>query len=155
MHGTVTVTGHRVVLELDNLTQHRRFRKTMYAAAIDISSAEWIVEAPSACVSQFACQALPLADFGSITFGSATARSTSGTVGTIAKGAWDRTKINLTAGSRRFLVDRGTGDTAGTASPSGLRTGGSVFDVTYATVTISPPQYFGRQARLRATYVQH
>ena len=71
MHATVTVVGHQVTLELENLTRHRSFDKKLHAPSIDVSSAEWIVEAPSECVSQFACQALPLADFGSVTFDSA------------------------------------------------------------------------------------
>ena len=93
MHATVTVVGHQVTVVLDNLTSHRTFRRSMYAPSIDVSSAEWIVEAPSECISQLACQALPLADFGSVTFDSARATSTAGTTGSIMSPAWWRTKI--------------------------------------------------------------
>ena len=118
MHATVTVTGHRVVVELDDLTSHQSFRKVLRSAAIDVSSAEWIVEAPSQCISQYSCQALPLANFGSMTFDSASAVASDGTFGTIAGGDWTRTKIKLTAGAQRLIVTRNSSDSAGTAAPS-------------------------------------
>jgi hypothetical protein len=157
MQATVTVTGHRVVIDLVNLTQHRRFHKSLDATAVDVSSAEWIVEAPSSCLGQFACQALPLANFGSVTFGSAGAASTSGPAGTIADGRWSRTKIRLTPGGQRFITTGNTGDlAAGTAAPSALRSRGSVFDVSYAAVPVRARRSFTpRQAPLRAGYLKH
>src|SRR6185437_6963272 len=106
MHAAVTVTGHRVLVELDNLTRHHRFRKVVHSDAIDGSSAEWILEAPSECISQYTCQALPLANFGSITFDSASVVAADGTAGTIGRGDWARTKITLTAGAQRLIVSR-------------------------------------------------
>jgi Peptidase A4 family len=155
IHASVTVTGHQVVVELDNLTRHHTFRKTLYTPSIDISSAEWIVEAPSECMSQYACQALPLADFGSVSFESATAVTTNGAVGSIAGSGWGRTKIKLTPGSQRFIVARGASATAGTAAPSALRGGGRAFDVTYATAPVQPSPQLARDARVRAGYIQH
>ncbi len=155
MHASVTVTGHRVVVELDNLTRHRSFRKTLRTAAIDVSSAEWIVEAPSECISQYACQALPLADFGSMAFGSASAVTSTGRAGTIAGTAWTRTKIKLTSGAQRLIVSRTTSDTAGTAAPSALRAGGSAFDVTFVSAASQPSQSYTRESRLRAGYLKH
>jgi hypothetical protein len=140
MHATVTVTGHRVVVELDDLTNHQSFRRTLHSAAIDISSAEWIVEAPSQCISQFNCEALPLANFGSISFGSASAIATDGTAGTIAGSAWSRTKIKLTAGSQALVVSRNASGTAGTAGPSVLLGDGSSFDVNYAAAPTQAPR---------------
>jgi Peptidase A4 family len=156
MHASVTVAGNRVTLVLENLTSHRTFRRSMYAPSIDVSSAEWIVEAPSECVSQFACQALPLADFGSVTFDSARATSTTGTVGSITAPTWWRTKIELTPGAQRFIVARQTSDTAGSATPSTLRGAGRQFDVTYSSVAVAAQQSAPtRQSRLRAGYVEH
>jgi hypothetical protein len=156
MHATVTVVGHEVTVELQNLTRHHAFHKTLFAPEIDVSSSEWIVEAPSECVSQFACQALPLADFGSVTFASATASSATGTTGSIVDPAWWRTKIKLTPGAQRFIVARRTSGTAGTATPSPLRNQGSEFDVTYSSAAVPPSQYNGaRQSRLRAGYLEH
>jgi hypothetical protein len=156
MRATVTVSGHQVVFDLANLTQHRRFHKTLYAPAIDVSSAEWIVEAPSACVGQFACQALPLANFGSVTFGSAGAASTTGTAGTIADSRWGRTKIRLTPGGQRFISTADTSSVVGTAAPSTLRGRGSAFDVTYAPASVGAGRSFTpRRSPLRAGYLKH
>lgn len=156
MRATVTVVGHQVTVVLDNLTSHRTFRRSMDAPSIDVSSAEWIVEAPSDCISQLACQALPLADFGSVTFDSARATSTAGTTGSIMSPTWWRTKIELTPGSQRFIVARQTSDSAGSATPSTLRGAGREFDVTYSSVAV-PAQQFARtrQSRLRAAYIEH
>jgi hypothetical protein len=156
LHASVTVVGHRATLELDNLTLHRTFLKRLFAPSIDVSSAEWIVEAPSECVSQYACQALPLADFGSVAFDSATATSTTGTTGSILDSRWWRTKIQLMPGAQRFIVARTTSDAAGTATPSPLQDGGSQFDVTYGTEAVPNDQFAGTlQSRLRAAYVEH
>src|SRR5208282_4766235 len=40
---------------------------------VDTSSAEWIVEAPSTCFNENDCRTLPLSDFGTLSFMSATA----------------------------------------------------------------------------------
>ncbi|MBV9416279.1 MAG: hypothetical protein JO363_14960 [Solirubrobacterales bacterium] len=137
VHAEVTVTGHRVVVELDNLTEHQSFRRTLYAPSVDVSSADWIVEAPSGCISSTTCQALPLADFGSVTFTSAAAAPRTGRPGTIVDGRWGRTKIKLTSGTTRFVAQSAS-EALGTATPSPLRGGGSAFDVQYATPTAGP-----------------
>ncbi len=156
MHATVTVTGHRVVVELDNETSHRSFRKTLHTQAIDVSSAEWILEAPSECVSQFTCQALPLADFGSMSFESASAVASNGRAGTITAGGWTRTKIKLTPGAtQRLIVSRNSTDTSGAATPSALRGRGSTFNVTFATAPARSRRGYAREARLRAGYLKH
>jgi Peptidase A4 family len=156
VRATVTVTGHQVVIELDNLTRHRSFQRTLHASTVDVSSAEWIVEAPSECVSQFACRALPLADFGSVSFSSATATARSGAVGTIANHRWSRTRIDLIAGSQRLIVARNTSDVAGTAAPSALQSRGSAFNVTYAAAAPTGTQPLVRSAAdARAGYIEH
>ena len=155
MHASVIVTGHRVVVELDNLTSHQSFRKTLHTAVIDVSSAEWILEAPSECISQYSCQALPLANFGSITFDSASVVAANGKAGTIARGNWLRTKIRLTPGAQRLIVSRSSTDTAGTAAPSVLRSGGSAFDVTFAAASAHSRRALAREASVRAGYLEH
>ena len=156
MHATVTVVGHNVTVVLRNLTSHKTFRKSLNAPSIDVSSAEWIVEAPSECISQFACQALPLANFGSVGFDSATVTSTNGIAGSIVSPRWWRTKIDLTPGSQRFIVARQTSDTAGSATPSPLSGAGRAFNVTYSSVAAPPQQVNGmQQSRLRAAYIEH
>ena len=156
MHAEVTVTGHRVLVELDNLTQHQSFRATRHAGSIDTSSAEWIVEAPSGCINAVSCEALPLTNFGSVTFASAAATSSTGRAGTIMDGHWGRTKIKLIPGVQRLDVGQNTNDIAGTAAPSPLRSGGSVFDVTYAAAAVQAAQSSARrQSSPRAAYLRH
>jgi Peptidase A4 family len=154
MHATVTVVGHRVTIDLENLTRHRTFRRTLRSPSIDVSSADWIVEAPSQCVTQFSCTTLPLTDFGSVTFDSASAVSTRGTPGSILAGTWGRTKIKLTPGGQRFVLYHRPRGTAGVATPSALRDGGTQFGVTYSSVTIGQSSS-ARASSLRATYLRH
>lgn len=156
MHAAVTVTGHRVVIELADLTSHRTFHKVLEAPSIDVSSAEWIVEAPSECLSQFACQALPLANFGSVAFNSAKATSSTGVVGPIANREWGRTTIDLIAGAQRMIVARDSSDVLGTAAPSPLDSDGTSFDVTYSAAAAQPSQPEARRlARASAGYIEH
>jgi len=156
MHATVTVAGHQVVIDLNDLTRHRRFHKTLNAPSIDVSSAEWIVEAPSQCLGQYACQALPLADFGSVSFGSASATTVSGTAGSIVNRIWGRTTIDLIASTQRMLVARGATGVLGTAAPSPLTDRGASFDVTYAPASAQDnPAFARRLARQSAGYIEH
>jgi len=155
MHASVTVTGSKVVVELDNLTSHRSFRKTLHTSAIDVSSAEWILEAPSECISQYSCQALPLANFGSVIFDSANVVTSDGAAGTIAGGGWGRTRIKLTPGAQRLIVSRTSSDTAGTAAPSALRARGSAFEVTFATGSSGSRPALARASSVSAGYIEH
>ena len=120
---SVAVDGRRVTVSLDNATRHKRFSRVLHTTAVDVSTAEWIVEAPSSCVFG-RCFTLPLADFHSLTFRSARAQSRGGHLGSISDRTWRRTKINLL--ERRVLY------AAGAARPSSLRSRGSSFTVTYA-----------------------
>jgi Peptidase A4 family len=132
----VEVSGHRVTLELENLTTHKSFDRTVTASAIDTSSAEWIVEAPSVCSSSDECETLPLADFATTSFSRAKATSTSGHTGTITDSQWDTTKIALESdfGGPGFISER-QGSDSGSATASALSAGGSAFSVSYETTT--------------------
>ena len=113
----VTVTGQLVIVNLKNLTRKTSFTKRLFMSAPDVSSAEWIAEAPSACTSSGQCRTLPLANFGTVSFTSALALS-SGHGGTIADAGWAATSIELRAI---------TG-----AVPSELSADGGSFSVTWA-----------------------
>ena len=145
---SVVVVGHRTTLTLADKTSHRSFHKTVYPSVVDISSADWIVEAPSDCVSETRCQTLPLANFGSAKFSHARAQTTTGHVGTIVDPSWNTTKIKLRPGGHEFITYR-PGDRAGVASPSPLTAGGSAFNVTYSTVRIANPDYAARGSSIR------
>jgi hypothetical protein len=152
---SVTVAGHRVVVALTNTTTHRSFTKTMYASSVDVSSAEWIVEAPSDCITDTACQTLPLANFGSATFSYAGAVSTTGHSGAISDPTWGSTKIQLIPGGRRFVAYQGSAGSAGAATPSALAARGTSFKVTYSEISVQGNPFFTRRNSARAGRLVH
>ena len=120
-----------------------------------MTSAEWIVEAPSECDSAGFCQTLPLANFGSATFTSARAQSASGHSGTISDSAWGRTKINSCRTGASFVVN-GSGAAAGAATPSSLSLGGSSFTVSYREIALpATAAQASRPAPMRDGYIVH
>lgn len=132
----VKVRRHRVSLSLYDATTRHGFHRTVRAPIVDTSSAEWIVEAPSECVGLGACETLPLANFGSAGFSSASATTTTGHDGSISDPAWRSTKIKLVPQGRRFVIQSGGDVPLGEALPSVLGAGGSAFAVSYSQVTL-------------------
>lgn len=156
MQASVTVSGRAVTLVLSDLSIGQTFRKTVRASLLDQTSAEWIVEAPSECVSANSCQTLPLANFGSASFSSSGAQTVSGQGGSIVSPAWQTTKINLRPDSRRFIVNTSSGPALGIATPSALQPGGSGFRVTYSLMPVAGGNVFSvRAASLRAGHIVH
>jgi hypothetical protein len=156
LSATVSVTGHRVVLSLVDSTSHRSFKKVLQASVVDVSSAEWILEAPSDCISATSCQTLPLADFGSANFAQSRAQSVSGHVGSISDRAWGATKIQLRPSGRRFVVLNGSGPTVGTATPSALNPRGTSFTVAYSPAPVQATQSLAaRTTAVRAGQLVH
>jgi hypothetical protein len=145
---TVSVTGHRVRLELADVTTHKTAVKTLTASELDLTSAEWIAEAPSECVSSQSCQTLPLADFGSTNFSFAYAQTTTGHKGAISDRSWTSTKITLVASGRRFVGMGGGG--GGEATPTKLTNSGSAFSIAYAAGSL-PGGNGGNGGRVVAT----
>jgi Peptidase A4 family len=133
---SVTVSGHTVKLYLANRTRGTKFTKQMTVDRVDVTSAEWIVEAPSACYGD-RCETLPLANFGTTAFANTNATSATGHQGAISDPAWSATSIALRSGGRRafgggrFASDDGN---AG-ASPGDLSATGDGFAVTYEEAT--------------------
>jgi Peptidase A4 family len=113
----VTVNGQLVIVNLKNLTRKTSFTKRLFMSAPDVSSAEWIAEAPSACTSSGDCWTLPLTNFGTVSFTSAKALA-AGHGGTIVDPGWAAKAIEL----QSF-----TG-----AVPSELSADGGSFSVTWA-----------------------
>jgi peptidase A4-like protein len=133
INASVRSSGGAVAVSIANVTTHHAFHKTFHPAGLDITSAEWILEAPSACIfGSSACETLPLTDFGQAAFQHARAQATTGHVGTISSSAWHRTKINLTAQGQVFSGDRPGITTLGaSATPSALNSFGGSFSVLY------------------------
>jgi Peptidase A4 family len=147
MSASVTVNGKKVTLSLDDLTRKQAFTKTLTASRIDDTSAEWIVEAPSECVTQNVCQTLPLANFGTAAFTGASVTSGTGRTGGLDDPGWQTTKIKLVPQtSHHFFAGNGGAPlTIGSASPSSVGAGDHSFTVSYsATTTPSSGTSFAR-----------
>jgi Peptidase A4 family len=151
MTASVIVAGHKVTMTLDDLTRGHIFSKVLDASTVDVSSAEWIVEAPSQCFGQSSCTILPLAAFGSTTFTAAAAQSANGHTGPISDPAWSLTKVNLTPNGRG-PVSIGVGSGTG-ALASPLRAGGTSFRVTYSRLTVQGSSVSRRPATAVAAAV--
>jgi hypothetical protein len=130
---SVTAAGGRVTIAISDLTRRRNFKKTVSPSnPIDLSSAEWILEAPSECVfGTSACQTLPLANFGQARFNLARAQTVTGPVGTISTAGGQDTKITLGPKAPLFVNIHPGQVPVGTATPSGLINGGSSFTIAY------------------------
>ncbi len=132
--------GTMVELQVINRSSGVRVTKVLPFSNPDLSSAEWIAEAPSSC-SSFSCRTLPLADFGSVAFTKIAALGNN-EGGTIADPSWTADPISLEPGSsfRGFYpgpdtFSGGTASTAG-ASPEELSADGNSFTVAWsATVS--------------------
>jgi hypothetical protein len=135
---TVTVSGSSVTLKLANLTRKTSFTKKLTMATPDVTSAEWVAEAPSSCTAAGQCQVLPLSKFGSVTFTKATATTTAGLAGTISNPAWDATPIELAPASGRFGRFRALPMSTGTAVPGALSADGSSFGVAWQDAAVAP-----------------
>jgi hypothetical protein len=127
---SVAVSGRNVTVKISNYTLKKGFTKKLTMKTTDVSSAEWIAEAPSACTRNGNCVPLPLTNFGSVTFVSASATA-GGHTGSISDPAWAATATSLDgavgAGPNPFGV---ASQTAG-ATPGALSSNGSSFGVTW------------------------
>ena len=116
---SAAVAGTAVKVQIRNLTRKTRFSKTLRANALDVSSAEWVAEAPSACNQRGRCAVLPLTDFGTVPFANASATA-NGHTGSIVDGGWTATPLELVPNARRFEA---------ATAPSALSPDGTVFSV--------------------------
>jgi peptidase A4-like protein len=124
---SVTVVGQLVTLHLRDRTRDESFSRRLTTQSIDVTSAEWIAEAPSACNDAGFCQGLPLANFGTANFTNGIAETVGGQAGAISSPAWDHTRILLSQGSSPFMGL----NTTRSATPSALERGGTAFAVRY------------------------
>jgi hypothetical protein len=134
----VAVSGDTVTVSLADLTRHASFSKRLTMSSPTVSSAEWIAEAPSRCLSSSSqdCHILSLADFGSVTFTSASA-SADGRTGSITSGLAPVSALTLEAnpGFGRLYATAAQAD----ASPGALSGNGSSFTVTWQRPQVQMP----------------
>jgi hypothetical protein len=134
----VQITGSNdsnMVVTMNNQTTGQSTTKTLPTNNPDMSSAEWIAEAPSQC-DQSGCNPLSLTNFGTMSFAGASATTTDGHTGTISDGDWSAVAVQLnpSASSSGFGSAQFASDTtsSGGANPSSLSSDGSSFSVAYA-----------------------
>jgi hypothetical protein len=131
---SVNVSGTRVTLQIRNLSRKTNFTKTLSMAAPDLSSAEWIAEAPTGC-NNSGCRQLPLAKFRTLTFTKASVTTSDGHTGTITDTAWSPTMIELAdIANGPFSSET----TMSGALPSALSSNGASFAVIWQAA-ITPP----------------
>ncbi len=147
MQASVAVAGNQVKLSIRDLTRRRSFTRTLHDPVLDTTSAEWIVEAPSACTSTTDCQTLPLTNFGTAAIAGARATTTSGHRGSISDRRWSMTKINLAENARRFAGS--PADRPVLAQPSPLTADGTGFTVTYTGTTTTATAHAAASAVTR------
>jgi hypothetical protein len=133
MSAAVTVDGATVTVALIDRTRGTRFTRTVVDHSLDVTSAEWIAEAPSDC-SGSNCTVLPLADFGTAHFLSAAATTTTGITRSLDRAPWTRTRISL-GSSFEQSANGADKETAVTATPSGLGIPLGAFTVSYSTTS--------------------
>ena len=116
---SVTVSGHTVKLHIKNRSRKTAFSATRQMSSPDVTSADWIVEAPSSCDAQNNCSTVRLANFGAVPVASAFATANGGRAHGISKGGWTVTRMRL------------SDPAGGGATTSGLSSNGTVFKVKY------------------------
>ena len=125
----VGVSGSSVTVSLSDDTSGQSTSKTLQMDSPDTSSAEWIAEAPSSCDGSGACQPLPLSDFGTVQFTSASATA-NGHTGTISDPNWSAQPVVLGSGGASD-VSFAAGQSSAGAAPGSLSSDGSSFSVAY------------------------
>jgi Peptidase A4 family len=128
---SVVVNGTNVLVQVKDRTRRTSFTKNLTMAQPDLSSAEWITEAPSEC--SFRCTVVPLTNFGSVTFSNVAALS-DGTGGTLSSNpGWTVNSIQLVPQTHHYFGDpaAGTGSSQAGATPSAPSADGKSFTVNY------------------------
>jgi hypothetical protein len=130
----VLVNGPQVTFSLRDVTRHTRFsRKITPPGALDLSSAEWIAEAPSECTASGRCQVLSLTNFGTVSFTKASTTADAHD-GTISDPAWAPNPLELVSGDGPFPGMPGSG-----AVPAELSPDGTSFSVSWRDNVQLPP----------------
>jgi hypothetical protein len=139
INAVVTVSGKTVKFRIQNLTLHTVVNKKVKMRTPDLSSAEWIAEAPSACTDTNHCTTLPLANFGTVNFVGAAATGSKHT-GLISDTAWNQDTIELDASHGSGpLGNFDGGNSTASAIPSPLTSFGGFSVAWQATPPTSPP----------------
>jgi peptidase A4-like protein len=128
---SVVADGHQILVQVIDRTRGTRFTRRLKMATVDLTSAEWIAEAPSECGYNNDCRQLALTNFGAVNF-SRTYAIGNHVPGTITSASWTATPIQLVPHSHRFFGGF-SGPSAGRvpagAAPLALAADGSGFGI--------------------------
>jgi hypothetical protein len=130
----VQVNGTKVLVQVIDRTRKTRFTKRLTMAVPDLTSAEWIAEAPSQCSVSGFCRQIALTNFGSIDFTQSFATG-NGAGATMSSPNWMLTPLQLVPRAHRFfgandaLTSNGFGGAG--ANPSALSTDGKGFSIAW------------------------
>jgi hypothetical protein len=127
----VKVNRHDVLVQVTDRTRGSRFTRHLSMANLDLTSAEWVVEAPTLCDDSGFCKQPALTRFRSIPFTNTYATG-NGVGGTISSPKWMSNAIQLIPSAHRFFGDRNDpASSAGRwgATPSDLLPDGTGFTV--------------------------
>ena len=129
----VSARASRVTLAIADATTGRSYRRTMSMRSPDLTSAEWIAEAPSECDGAGACVTLPLANFGSLAFSSLAATTASGLSGGLTLAGSRAQSIALSSSTGRGGGGRyAAGAVSRNAAPSAPSGDGRSFTIAYS-----------------------
>ena len=131
---SIVANGTDILVQVNDRTRHVVFTRHLTMASPDLSSAEWIAEAPSQCSDSGYCPQLALTRFTPVVFTHTFAKGNSAG-GTISSPNWTQTALQLIPrGAHRFFGEpndpTGVAGAAG-AMPSALAPDGSGFTITW------------------------
>jgi Peptidase A4 family len=133
---SVAERAHRTILQVRDLSTGAVKTAVRRLVRPDLSSAEWIVEAPSICSSSARCTPLPLTDFGTIAFSRASLRGSASSYEAIDARSLRVTRLELRDYSDGPLWTRSQGGAAhATGIASALSASGDAFTVTWQALT--------------------
>jgi hypothetical protein len=133
----VKYLNKKVTLTIKNLTQGTKYTRIVKFAHPDLSSAEWIAEAPSLCGGNGACHTLSLTNFGTVAFSGASATNGTKHTGTISDIHWGTTQVTLQSDAQDPF---GQALQSGSATPSDLSPDGTAFSVAWQAPSQPQPQ---------------
>ena len=126
---SVVINGSDVLVQVKDRTRGTSFTKHLQMAEPDLSSAEVIAEAPSACsVGGAGCRVLPLANFGTVGFTNIAAIA-NGHGGTLSDQTWSAAQIRLVPRSSRGIFGGTDNSTVAGAVPAAVSPDGRSFAV--------------------------
>jgi hypothetical protein len=128
---SVAQKAGQTIMQVRDLTTHTVKTAVRTVSAPDLSSAEWIVEAPSLCFTTTHCTPLPLTNFGTISFSNASVSTSQSQTSAIDARSLKVTRLELRDYSqgpgRRYAAS--VTPASGIASP--LSASGNAFTVTW------------------------